>query len=348
MNITCPTCQFSRTVDAARLPGRSVIATCPHCGQRFRVLRDGDACHFEPLPAATSSGPDAAHTLGHAQPRKHDPVPPGAIVPGGYASPEDLKDDLRNDAPPTGPATSPDGPTHGQAGGRGTADWRNSDTGTPQWHTDTDDAPPLPGNPWETVEQQGLFAAFYQTIMRVMFAAPQFFSHLREEVPLLRPLSFYLIVCIFQTVVDHLWYGAIHDALTASGSTDPYVQQIVALLTPQASLLLTVLVGTALVTLEIYVTAALFSMAFRLLAPERASFSLTLQVLAYSVAPHVLCVVPLLGGLAGFVWSLACTLVGCRVAMRLTWGQTLMGILPIYALATPILIWMVQSLQTSL
>ena len=53
-----------------------------------------------------------------------------------------------------------------------------------------------------------------------------------------------------------------------------------------------------MVTLEIFVTAALFSMTFRLLAPGRASFSLTLQVLAYSVAPHVLCVVPLLGGLA--------------------------------------------------
>lgn len=346
MNITCPTCQFSRTVDAARMPGRSVIATCPRCGQRFRVLRDGDAYHFEPLPAATTSGPDAAaaaHSASQTQPRRHDPVPPGAIVPGGYASPEDLKDDLRNDAPPTAP-NRPDRPTpHERAG-----DWRGDDTDSPQWRTGTDDNQHALDNPWETVEQQGFFAAFYQTVMRVMFAAPQFFFHLKEEVPLLRPLSFYLIVCIFQTVVDYVWSGPIRDALTASGSTDPYVQQLVTLLTPQAGLLLTVLVGAALVTLEIFVTAALFSMTFRLLAPGRASFSLTLQVLAYSVAPHVLCVVPLLGGLAGFVWSLACTLVGCRAAMRLTWGQTLMGILPVYALASPILIWMVQSLHASL
>lgn len=343
MNITCPTCQFSRTVDAARLPGRSVIATCPRCGQRFRVLRDGDACRFEPLSAAPPSGPDAVTTAGHTQPRGHDPVPPGAIVPGGYTSPEDLKDALRNDAPPTAP-NEPDAPREG-ADGRPATDWRDDDTGTPQWRTDTEDAPPAMDNPWETVEQQGFFAAFYQTVMRVMFAAPQFFSHLREEVPLLRPLSFYLIVCIFQTVVDHAWSGAIRDALTASGSTDPYVQQLVTLLTPQASLLLTVLLGAALGTLEIFVTAALFNMAFRLIAPNHASFSLTLQVLAYSVAPHLLCVVPLLGGVAGFVWSLACTLVGCRAAMRLSWGQTLTGILPIYALPALFLAWVVQYLQ---
>lgn len=39
MNITCPQCHFSRTVDPARIPARTVKVNCPKCGASFSFDR---------------------------------------------------------------------------------------------------------------------------------------------------------------------------------------------------------------------------------------------------------------------------------------------------------------------
>ena len=67
--------------------------------------------------------------------------------------------------------------------------------------------------------------------------------------------------------------------------------------------------------------------------------------MAYAAAPGLLCVVPLLGSVVGFIWSFACILVGCRAALRLNWPQTLMGLAPILLLLAPLLLQMAQATQ---
>ena len=51
-----------------------------------------------------------------------------------------------------------------------------------------------------------------------------------------------------------------------------------------------------------------------------------------SSAPMLLCVVPVLGYLAGFIWCLASIAIGCRAAFRLSWAQTIAGCLPVVLL----------------
>ncbi|MBU1002058.1 MAG: zinc-ribbon domain-containing protein [Proteobacteria bacterium] len=50
MDITCPKCQFSRQVPDDKIPGRSVNATCPQCGEKFRFRSPGEL--VEPAPVA--------------------------------------------------------------------------------------------------------------------------------------------------------------------------------------------------------------------------------------------------------------------------------------------------------
>ena len=47
------------------------------------------------------------------------------------------------------------------------------------------------------------------------------------------------------------------------------------------------------------------------------------------LAPMLLCAIPVLGYLAGFIWCLATVIIGCRSAFRLNWAQTAAGCLPI-------------------
>jgi hypothetical protein len=96
------------------------------------------------------------------------------------------------------------------------------------------------------------------------------------------------------------------------------------------SLPLFVLARSAFISLELLVAAVLYHMMFRMLAPSRADFSLVFQVIAYASAPALLGIVPVLGSLAGFIWSIVCSVVGCRYALRISWAQTLLALGPVY------------------
>lgn len=203
-------------------------------------------------------------------------------------------------------------------------------------------------NPWEQPERDGYPAAFYQTCMRVMFAAPRFFSGLQPDTPQRAPLFFFLLVCVIQILVERFWGDVFNSYFASTASNDPQLQQLLGMLAPQSNIMLSLLMNSALKTLELFIASGLFFLIFKLLAPANANYSLIFQVMAYSVAPAMLCVVPVAGSVAGFIWSLACTLVGCRYALRLTWTQTVLGIVPLYGIGILFLLHLMSSLQQAM
>ena len=195
--------------------------------------------------------------------------------------------------------------------------------------------PPLPDeeltNPWEN-PHDGYPAAFYQTAVRVLFAAPRFFAGLAPQKPLARALAFYLIVGLVQIGAEQFWLAAFAKILAPRAESDPQFAQLLTLLSREMSLPLFVLARTAFITFELFVASVLYHVMFRLVAPGRTDFSLVFQVIAYASAPGLLGIIPLLGSLVGFVWSIACSVVGCRYALRISWTQTLMALGPLYLL----------------
>ena len=182
--------------------------------------------------------------------------------------------------------------------------------------------------------------------MRVMFAAPRFFGSLNPEAPQLRALCFYLIICVVQTVVERFWGGILLAIMAPSAATDPQLEKMLALLAPQSNLAMTLLLRTAMLVLQLYVFSGLTHLAYRFVAPDRASFPLVFQVMVYSSAPALLCVIPALGSLAGMVWGLACMAVGCRAALRLNWPQTLLGFVPVCMVMGPMILQLLYAVQS--
>lgn len=200
-------------------------------------------------------------------------------------------------------------------------------------------------NPWEHPERTGYVAAFYQTVVRIMFAAPQFFAGLRAETSHTMALRFYLLVSVCQIIVERLWGDVISGILQSNAVDDPQLLKLAEILMPQTDMLMSILLRTAIVTMELFVASAIFYLFFKAVAPQKAKYSLVFQVMAYSAAPVLLCIVPVAGSVAGFIWSIACSFVGCRYALGLTWGQTLMGLVPVYALGIPFVLHAFNALQ---
>lgn len=347
MNIVCPQCGFSRRLPEDRLPGEVVIATCPQCACRFRFsVRDGV---LGVLPPREGSVPRAvpAEKPGAASAGAASGLPPGAVIPGAESreSPvsavphpvqptqnadaenteEDIRETARRAYAREAARFARDG--GGELGGRS-------------------DAARGDANPWDAAPANGgWIQAFCQTVLRVMFAAPRFFAGLTPHARQLRPLGFYLVICVIQTVVERFWGSMIISALTPAASTDPQLENLLSLLAPKSDLALSLLLRCGLLVLQLYVFAALMFLAYRIVARERTSFSLVFQIMAYSSAPALLCIVPALGSLAGMIWGLACLVVGCRAALRLNWAQTLFGFVPLVLVFGPLLLQAMTALQ---
>lgn len=356
MKILCPQCEFGRDVPDDRLPGKAVIATCPRCKYRFRVSAAGVVSTDGLAPDALNEA-DAAGTAdvacefarNRAESGGDDPLPPGAIIPGAA---EEMPKNVRSTDAATPVHADTHAPVHTQASPAPESDFeaqqrlareayeRQAAANAEQEGVDSFAL----DNPWEN-PQYGYPAAFYQTAMRVMFAAPRFFAGLAPAATQWRPLAFYLVVGVLQIVIERLWGEVLSSALAPAAGGDPQLQGLLQMLAPETSIAMTVLLRSAMITLELFFAAALYHLVFRLFTPAHANFSLVFQVLAYSSAPALLCIVPVAGSIAGFIWGLACSFIGCRYALRLSMAQTVMALVPLYLLGLPLIFYLLQGIQ---
>lgn len=193
-------------------------------------------------------------------------------------------------------------------------------------------------NPWDTApEPEGWLAAFYQTLVNVMFHAQGFFSRLAPDAGMGRPLAFFLIISVFQSLVERVWGQMMLSYLEQSTSDDPAIESLITMFSPETNILVLVAFRCLSQLLQLYLFSLLMFLVYKLLAGNRATFILIFQIMAYSAAPWILCVIPGLGSIGGSIWGLACAAIGLKSALRLSWAQTVAGFLPVIALVFPLL-----------
>lgn len=326
MNITCPHCHFSQDVPADRLPavapGKSILATCPRCTSRFRLfphegttqlLEEGTA-GAAPLKAERPEESRAAEREEPAQ------------TPSSQTTVTEDDDDPRMTASRAYAREAERGRRLRHTARKEDAD-ETTEAGEDE---DSEELAPL-RNPWEEApEGNGYIEGFYQTVLRVMFGAPRFFAGVRDDAPPLRGLMFFLIVGIIGVTALHLWSSVFRNMM--ADASDPQLQSLAGMLPPEGSALFFGLVQLFLLVVQLYIVSGLIFLSFRLSTCRTATYARVFQIVAYSSAPMILCVIPVLGYLAGFVWCLAGIVIGCRAAFRLSWAQTLVGCLPIVLL----------------
>ncbi len=302
MKIMCPQCQFSREVPEEKLPSAPTMATCPQCQHRFKVSKPQtpaqDTVAEVPQAVITSKKESSEHKAEPTPQREKEPVRKS------YAD-VPLEEQVLVDEPDS------------------------EDARFAAFAID---------NPWEQANNIGYLTAFSQTVTRVLFAAPRFFAGLHAAASHKLALVFYCIVGALQITFERFWGGILSKALAPMAGDDAQLQMLIQLLNPQSSYGLALLFGTALSVIEIFLSAAVYFVLFRIIVPHKVSFSLLFQVTAYSSVPMLLAIVPGIGSVVGFVWGVACTAVGCRYALRLTWTQTLFGVLPLYLIGLPLLL----------
>ncbi len=353
MLIRCPECSFERQIDEKTIPANAVLATCPRCKCRFRFRNaDGTPVVAEnaapetpasetPVSGTPSPAPVQTPPAASSEAEGDDPLPPGAVIPHlpeMEDSPSAREPERQVDRPAEAPAPADrkrpvaSGEETEQKGGSLLQVFRKAShklSGQESFENEV-------GVPWEQPRRYNPLMGLYQTILQVMFNAPRFFAGLPASFEgLARPLAFYVIVGLFHTLVDRMWYLSSLEA-AAPTISDPKVQELIGDVAQSFSLPMTIILTPGILAIQLFFFSSIFYLMLRLVQPDHAQFRTIFRVIAYSAAPTIVCIIPVVGSLVGSVWFAMCCFVGCKYAMRLPWSRTALALGPLYLVAIAI------------
>ncbi|KAB1442378.1 YIP1 family protein [Pseudodesulfovibrio senegalensis] len=192
MRITCPECQFSRTIDETKIPPRSVVATCPKCKTKFRFRADPEEDNFELHESGenetATTTPDTRTTQESstaeqkpAMPELHDP----AEKPG-----DELWRKI-GDMPPPPDSQEPE------------RQWAQSEEQPEAMNGAAGDHDmPMIEVPFERLDKYGFFPGLFTTIKRVLFSPRLFFSVMPLGRGFARPLLFALMILVLHDILQ--------------------------------------------------------------------------------------------------------------------------------------------------
>ena len=180
--------------------------------------------------------------------------------------------------------------------------------------------------PWEHPERYGIIGSLFQTIVRVMFRAPGFFSTIHSQSSALRPITFYALLGLFQALCLQIWISTFADVEAVF--SNPIIQESIS----QFSTPMTLIISPFLSVFQLLLFSAFFYLAIRITNPEHANYNLIIRIISYAYAPTVLSIVPYIGPLIGLIWFVFNIFVGVKYALRLTWQRTVLALSPIFLL----------------
>lgn len=352
MLIRCPRCQFTQEIHSARIPAAAVMATCPRCKNRFRFRTLGEDGAADPTgappatekpgtekpvaePAPQPSAPPKQPETPSGEHNGDDPLPPGAVIPHVASAEEARSEEAKNSSADPEATAKPASSSRSEPEARSFAERVREAASSMTGATEAER-----NIPWEDSDTYGLWGGLYHTVLRVLFAAPRFFGGLsRATGPLTRPLLFYIILGMFQTVAKLVWFRSV-----APSITDPRVQELLSSAARGISVPMTLLLAPGLLALQLLLYSGLFYLMLRLVQPERAVYAVVLRVVAYSSAPMVLTLVPFLGPVAAPIWFAVCCFIGCKYALQISWHQTALALVPLYLIAFAVAVQLVQRL----
>ena len=284
MLIQCPECQFSRTLDEAKIPPTAHIATCPRCKARFRFRDLEEGQEGGPLP----HGDDGqqfreSQTEDSVDARRHSSSEGGAGEKGEFHAPggRDAHDPRKEEKPR-------DLWDHIASLGE---KWDQHKSAHGNFQGDNFEEGARAGIvPWEHPEQFGLAGGFFKTVMRVLMRGKLFFSSMPQNSRLGKPLAFYFLVIALHFLVSFFWIYLFSQNAEVAASLEQF--HVAINQTSILQLLVFIPVNAALTLVMLGFT---FSLVFRLAGVKGVNLVRNLRILCYASSGLLLVVIPLIG-----------------------------------------------------
>lgn len=177
---------------------------------------------------------------------------------------------------------------------------------------------------WEDMQNLGFFKAFFGTLGDVLFHPSSFFSRMPVDRGLIHPLIFALVMGVLGGMFGLLYQFVMMDLLGRAVDVEAIGDFHVSMMIGSA-------IGLPIITIiVVFVLSAILHVCLMIVRGSRKGFEATFRVIAYAMSTQIFGIIPILGGLIGFIWALVIGIVGAREAHRISTGRaTLAVFLPI-------------------
>jgi hypothetical protein len=185
-------------------------------------------------------------------------------------------------------------------------------------------ASPGAGLPWEHRAQLGFFKAWFDTVSLLITKPSEAFTMMRPEGGLMDPLLFGLIGGCAGGIVSIIFQGLFQSIPGISGRNDALSSLGVEL---WVVLLIYAVLMPVLVTIGLFIGAAILHLCLMLVGGANRSFETTFRVACFaSGAANLFSMIPFCGGIIAVVYHIVLECIGLSRAHPTTTGKALMAI----------------------
>ncbi|MBI9111028.1 zinc-ribbon domain-containing protein [Maridesulfovibrio ferrireducens] len=302
MKVICPECNFTSEIPDDKIPANAQLATCPRCQIKFkfRSLDENPDIDSEEVQQPV------AHEENNFPPQQA----PAESVNMYQDKDEDLDQEIKHNQEDIQEETKSE--TDSDI-------WKSLNSMSPDEsptnkETKNKDEEPADNEvPFEFMEKYGFFPALFLTIKKVFLSPNTFF----KDMPLtgfIKPLIFFILLAEFQEICNFIWATAGVDTTIGSDVGQIMNDSMIANSLAEGSL-------SGLMSLFIY-PLLLAGMSFPLIgithvmlmifgAGDR-GYQATFRATAYSYAPIVFCIIPVIGDMVGAVACMAISIIAYK------------------------------------
>ena len=188
-------------------------------------------------------------------------------------------------------------------------------------------APPLP---WEDRQRLGFVNALVETIKLLVTAPGEAYRRAREKGDFLSPLLFAVVVGWVMAIVGQLWSLAFQSTWISLLPAELRDQIGPMLATSVIGFVATVILAPILVIVVLFIWSGIVHLCLMLVGGtgnSTSGFEGTFRAISYAQVASLAQVVPLVGGLIGFVWGIVLQVVGLATLHKTSQGKAAAAVL---------------------
>lgn len=181
--------------------------------------------------------------------------------------------------------------------------------------------------PWEDMKKWGFFSALWQTWKESVFNPELFFSRLPYKGGFGYPILYALIIIWIGTAFEQLW------GLAFSG----FMYQMMANFVPSDEMfwttglqtgfsLIYLIIAPVFIVLGLFVVSGIYHVIMMIFGWTNRDFEATFRSFSYSAGPLIFKIVPICGGLVGWIWTLVLSIIGLKHMQKTTSGKAALTI----------------------
>lgn len=184
---------------------------------------------------------------------------------------------------------------------------------------------------WEDRENKGFFGGLWETWKNSVFNPEEFFARLPYRGGIGNPLLYALIIVWVGLLVEQLWgmvfTGFMYDAMTNLIPQDE-IFWTTGLQTGFSFLYL--VLAPVIIVIFLFIISGFFHLIMMIFGWAKRDFEATFRAFAYASSPMIFKIIPVCGGIVGWIWSIILAIIGLKHLQKTTGGKAALTIfLPI-------------------